>query len=60
MYGSAFRVCGDTCTLVTTEISALKLHKNEDGGYAYDDALIFKKKSSEYSNANTTKAPVMA
>ena len=43
MDGSAFRVRGDTCTRVTTEISALKLHKNEDGGYAYDDALIFKK-----------------
>ena len=44
MDGSAFRVRGDTCTRVTTEISALKLHKNEDGGYAYDDALIFEKK----------------
>ena len=43
MDGSAFRVRGDTCTRVTTEISALKLHKNEDGGYAYDDALIFEK-----------------
>ena len=43
MDGSAVRVRGDTCTRVTTEISALKLHKNEDGGYAYDDALIFKK-----------------
>ena len=41
MDGSAFRVRGDTCTHVTTEISALKLHNNEDGGYAYDDALIF-------------------
>ena len=39
MDGSAFRVRGDTCTRVTTEISALKLHKNEDVGYAYDDAL---------------------
>ena len=43
MDGSAFRVRGDTCTRVTAEISALKLHKNEDGGYAYDDALIFEK-----------------
>ena len=43
MYGSAFRVRGDTYTRVTTEILALKLHKNEDGGYAYDDALIFEK-----------------
>ena len=43
MDGSAFRVRGDTCTRVTTEISVLKLHKNEDGGYAYDDALIFEK-----------------
>ena len=43
MDGSAFRVRGDTCTRFTTEISALKLHKNEDGGYAYDDALIFEK-----------------
>ena len=43
MDGSAFRVRGDTCTRVTTEILALKLHKNEDGGYAYDDALIFEK-----------------
>ena len=43
MDGSNFRVHGDTFTQVTTEISALKLHKNEDGGYAYDDALIFEK-----------------
>ena len=40
---SVFRVRGDTCTQVTTEISGLKIHKNEDGGYAYDDALIFGK-----------------
>ena len=43
MDGSAFRVRGDTCTRATTEILALKVHKNEDGGYAYDDALIFEK-----------------
>jgi hypothetical protein len=43
MDGSAFRIRGDTCTRVTTEISALKLHKNEDGGYAHDDALILEK-----------------
>ena len=43
MDGLAFRVRGGTCTRATTKISALKLHKNEDGGYAYDDALIFEK-----------------
>ena len=37
---SAFQVRDDTCVWVTAEISALKLHKNEDGGYVYDDALI--------------------
>jgi hypothetical protein len=43
MDGSDFRVRGDTCVQVTMEISELKLHKNEDGGYAYDDALILEK-----------------
>ena len=43
MDGSAFRVRGDTSTRVTTEISALKPHKNEDRGYAYYDALILEK-----------------
>ena len=43
MDGSAFRVRGNTCTRVTNEISALKLHNNEDGRYAYNDALILKK-----------------
>ena len=43
MDGSDFLVGGDTCVRVTTEISALKLHKIEDGGYAYDDALILEK-----------------
>ena len=60
MDGSAFRVRGDTCTRVTTEISALKLHKNEDGGYVHDDALIREKKSSAYSKKNTTEAPAVA
>ena len=60
MDGSAVRVQGDPCTRVTNKISALKLHKNEDGGYAYDEALILKKKLSAYSNGNTTKAPAMA
>ena len=40
---SAFCVRGDTCDRVTKEIAVLKLHKNEDGGYAYDDALILEK-----------------
>ena len=60
MDGLAFRVCDDTCTRVTNEISALKLHKNEDGGYVYDDALILKNKSRGYSNGNITRAPAMA
>ena len=60
MDGSAFRVRGDTCTRVTTEILALKFHRNEDGGYVYDDALIFENKSSEYSKGNTMKAPATA
>jgi len=40
---SVFQVFGDTCDQVTKAIAALKLHKNEDGGYAYDYARIFEK-----------------
>ena len=41
---SAFRIQGETCDRVTKAVSALTLHKNERGGYAYDDARIFEKK----------------
>ena len=43
MDASAFRVRGEACERLTKAISALTLHKNDTGGYAYDDALIFEK-----------------
>ena len=43
MDGTAFRVRSNTCVRVTTEILELKLQNNEDGGYAYDDAIILEK-----------------
>jgi len=43
MDASAFRVRGEACKCepLTKAIAALTLHKNDTGGYAYDDALIF-------------------
>ena len=39
MYGGAlFRVCTEARTRVLTEMSEIRLHKNEVGGYAYNDA----------------------
>ena len=39
MYGGALlRVCAEARTRVLTEISEIRLHKNEVGGYAYNDA----------------------
>ena len=43
MDSSAFRIRGETCDRVTKAVSTLTLHKNERGGYAYDDARIFEK-----------------
>jgi hypothetical protein len=43
MNGLAFCVRGNTCVRVTTKILEHKLHKNEDGRYAYDDVLILEK-----------------
>ena len=43
MDSSAFRIRGETCDRVTKAVSALTLHKNERGGYAYDNARIFEK-----------------
>ena len=39
----AFRIRGETCDQVTKAVSILTLHKNERGGYAYNDARIFEK-----------------
>ena len=39
----AFQTQGGTYDRVTKAVSALTLHKNERGGYAYDDARIFEK-----------------
>ena len=35
--GALFRVCTEARTRVLTEMSKLRLHKNEVGGYAYND-----------------------
>ena len=36
--GALFRVCTEARTRVLTEMSEIRLHKNEVVGYAYNDA----------------------
>ena len=43
MDGSDFRIHGDTCDRVTKAIAALKLHKNKNGDYVYNDARVLEK-----------------
>ena len=43
MDASAFRVREEACEPLSKAITALTLHKNDSGGYAYNDALIFEK-----------------
>ena len=43
MDASAFRVRGEACDRLTKAVAVLTIHKNENGGYAYDEALIFEK-----------------
>ena len=41
--GSAFRVRSNTSNRVTKAIASLKLNKNENCGYAYNDARFLEK-----------------
>ena len=38
--GSIFRVRTEACARVSLKMAHIKLHKNEVGGYAYNDAQI--------------------
>ena len=38
--GSIFCVRAEACARVSLEMADIKLHKNEVGGYAYNDARI--------------------
>ena len=38
--GSIFRVCTEARARVSLEMTDIKLHKNEVGGYPYNDAQI--------------------
>ena len=59
MDGLAFHVCGETCDQVTKSVAALKLHKNLNRGYGYNNVRAFEKKSSANSNASFTTVPMM-